>query len=185
MTTTTRPTKQSPTPKLVSSDRFNLHQFINELIDELDMADPRAIAEQAALRIPVEDRAEALAAALVSYVRMLQGVRRTSNPMIGSVSGRVRPVSHRSQKTEGIRENWQRFLKDVVHVGNGQRKFLGECGYEDLMFAARERQQIAMDNQAAAERYENVATMLVQHKAKAVRDLPRAVLRGLFVPEAA
>lgn len=178
---TSRPAAVQPTPMGATPGGYNLRAAVDQIIDDSGLTDPREIARKVAENVPARSRIDVLAETLIDYVRIRQNGRRRLNPVIG-------PASARSAKVAAYREygeRWRRHLRDVVHVGNAVHVSLGQCTYDDLMYAARERQGLAAANAAAAARYEALAALLKQHDAKHVADLPASVLRGLFTERAA
>lgn len=150
---------------------FDLRAAVRHVLDTTDLADPRDIATKVAENVPANQRIYALTTALDPYVREAIQRRRNSNPIIGSASPRTG-----SSKVAAI-QAYARALRDQVHVGAGAWKPLGDCTYDDLMFAAEERREHARQNAAAAERYQTLADLVRDEGAARVADLPVEVLR--------
>jgi len=89
--------------------------------------------------------------------------------------------SARSAKVAAIRAAAPKWLEDRYCVGSGDDdwKFLGDCGFADLMFAATQRREQAARTSAAAERLEGLAELVRSHGVDRVRDLPEAVLASV------
>lgn len=89
----------------------------------------------------------------------------------------ARPVGR--SKAAAMRAWWRRELDKRVHVGPASEdwKVFGDCLFEDLMFMAQERRDLAARNSAKAEEYAQLADVLKAHDVKQVRDLPEEVLR--------
>lgn len=87
-----------------------------------------------------------------------------------------RPV--RSAKVAAIRAAAPKWLEDryCVGAGDGDWKFLGDCGFADLMFAAGQRREQAARTSAVAGRLEGLAELVRVHGVERVRDLPVSVL---------
>jgi hypothetical protein len=173
---------------------FDLHTVVNEVFDSTSATDPRDIAAEVAQLVPDEDLRLALTDALEVYVRLTITRRRTTNAIVGvtsynsaaphpvsaqrpsrdSLSGGTQPQTT-ATKQGAIRDRWAQALRDLVHV-EGEYKTLGECTYDDLMFAVAERRKLATQNNAAADRYERLAGVLAKHAVITVAELPREAL---------
>lgn len=152
---------------------FDLRAAVVEVLDGTGLADLGEVAAKVAENVPSRHLRSALAEALRSYVAVVNQQRRARNPIIGGGA-----VSSRSSKVSGIRDAVALALRDRVHVEGGM-KLLGECTYDDLMFAAAERRENARRNLAKADQYEALAEKVRAHKAARVADLPPSVLHGL------
>lgn len=95
----------------------------------------------------------------------------------------VLPV--RSAKVAGIRDWWTRELRNPIHVGGKQWVRLGDCTFDDLMFAAAERRDLAERNAARAESFGKLAEAVKAAGVGRVRDLPTDVLSAHFAGAAA
>lgn len=84
----------------------------------------------------------------------------------------------RSAKVAAIRASGPKWLADRINTCANPREWkrVGDCGFEDLMFAAGQRREIAARTLAKAERYERLAELVRKHNVKRVRDLPASVL---------
>lgn len=100
-------------------------------------------------------------------------------------SGPMASVGHppvrkpgRSAKVAAIRASGPKWLADRINTCANPREWkrVGDCGFEDLMFAAGQRREIAARTSAKAERYERLAELVRKHKVNRVRDLPASVL---------
>lgn len=131
---------------------LNLRATVRAVLAGTDEPDPGVIAELVMAQIPAKQRAAALDQALRLFVRQVISETRVSRV------GKVTPiVSPRSWKGQGIRDGWQRRLRDRVHVGDSAWKLLADCTYDDLMRAATERQNLADRNAAWARTYKEFA----------------------------
>lgn len=86
---------------------------------------------------------------------------------------------HRSSAKSAKVAAYQRhaeFLRLNVNVGQGQRKWLENCTYEDLLAAAAIRRTQAIAINAAAEDYSALAALVKEHGVATVGALPPAVL---------
>lgn len=147
---------------------FNLRATVEDFLDVSDITDFRVISAELAKAIPARHLRAALAEALVRYVATVNQQRRSANPLLDG--GAARPT--RSAKVAGIAAWHQRMLRDLVHVGHSVNKRLGDCTYEDLMFAAEERREIARQTVAKADRYEWLAKQLHANNVDRVAELP-------------
>lgn len=159
---------------------FSLRSLIREVADESGAADPGALADAVFGRIPAKHRADALRESLRPFVRLMVSADRATRPSVeerpqGGTSEQGAKPSVRSWKRDGIRQQWRTYLRDRLHVADGW-KFLGDCGFDDLMFAVTERREIAARTAAKADWYEQLAKVVSDHGAERVADLPDSVL---------
>lgn len=145
------------------SSSFDLRQLVRDVMASSSEADPGVIANMVMERIDPADYFTALAQTLRGFVRQVLGEHRAEVlPSVSSV--RVRPirrgVASSSLKVSAIREAWQRALDARVHVEGGT-KLLRDCTYEDLLFAAEERQRIAAANSARARQFREIASAVL------------------------
>lgn len=158
---------------------FNLRQVVRDVLRESDEADPGVIAGQVIARIPKSAYGAALSQAMRLFVRQVVSETRTSNAPPSNVRP-IRPTPSKSWKGQGIRDNWQRRLKDRVHVGRSEWKLLGQCTYADLMAAASERQELADRNRAWARQYRAYASAVEEAEVETFADLPAEVQMHLL-----
>ncbi len=148
---------------------FNLRALVREVARTSLVADPGLVAADVLARIADEDRAAALDQALRDVVREVfrdeRNWTRVGPPQVGV-----------SAKVQGIRDHWQRALRDRINVAEGEWKFLGECTQDDLAFAAEQRREQASRLRAKAAQYDVLRNLLDEHGVKQVRDLPADVL---------
>lgn len=147
---------------------FILRQLVRDVLRDTDKADPGEVAGEVMARIPRGMVRAALSQALRLYVR--QVISETRIGRTGPQST-VTPLN-RSAKVTAIRDGWQKRLRDRVHVGSGEWKFLADCTYDDLLAAATERRELAERNQAWARQYDAWARLLTEHDAATFGDLP-------------
>lgn len=153
---------------------FDLRALVRQMLRTSEQPNPDWLVEAVLARVTEADREEALRQALPSIIREAAARERMANPITPSAA---MPTKARgSWKVQAIREEWQRALRNRIHVGPGDYKFLGDCTYDDLLFAASERMAIADKNAAIARSYNALAALLTEHDAKTVRDLPAEVL---------
>lgn len=150
-------------------DGFSLREAVNAVLDSSALASPQEVAAQVASELTARQVRAALSQALPGYVAQLMQQRRTTNPLLTNRVPAATPV--RSAKVTGIRDAWSAALRDRVHVDGGW-KLLGECGTDDLLFAAAERREHAAKNVAKAEAFEALAERLRAAGAATVADLP-------------
>lgn len=170
---------------MTEAPEFDLKALIREVADESQHADPGAIAEEVAKRVPNKHLRSAFREMLRPFVRQLVATGRTfPAPMTretastGSSDTKPRPAN-RSWKRTGI-YRWASVLRERVHVGASDWKFLGDCDRDDLGFIASERRTLAEANLLKAEQYEKLLALLDEHGAATVRDLPEKALEDTF-----
>ena len=155
---------------------YDLRDAVNAVLDS-GLTDYADIAAKVAENVPSREVRFCLAEALRSYVREQMSHRRAVNPVLKPATSPSSPTSSaRSPKRDAIRAQHARFLLDLVHVQDGNKP-LGKCTYQDLMFAAEERRQMASANTAMANRYQQITELLRSHDVTTVEELPVAVLR--------
>lgn len=114
--------------------------------------------------------------------RALQSVGAGSSgaiPVVGDVA-KPRQV-FRSAKVAAYQEMGLRWLDDRLYTSHDPRswKSVGDCGYDDLMFAVAQRREQAARTTAKADEIERMAELVQRHGVRRVRDLPESVLRGI------
>lgn len=180
-TKTSRPTKHCPTPKddpSAGDQSFNLRDLIRDVAASSNAPDPGSLADEVARRIPPKHRDEALRLMLRDYVRVMVAQQRMTHTEPASQQPDNARSNGRSWKRDGIRESWRKMLRDRIHVAPNPSawKFLGDCSFDDLSFAALERRTAAERTLAKAEEYEALAALLKEHGVETVRELPAEVL---------
>lgn len=151
----------------------DLRKLVKDFLDETDLTDFREMGAELARRIPSKDLRSVLAEALPDLLSTVNQQRRMSNPIIAG------STPARSAKVAGIAAMHAAALRALVHVGGGTNKHLGDCTYEDLMFAARERREHARRNAAKADKYEELASKLQSLRLTTVAELAPTDLSGL------
>lgn len=155
---------------------INLSEIVTEVISQGGSLSPTEVAQRVADAVPEGDVREALAIALIPYVRDHYRNRRQNNPIIAGDQNwrppkeKASKPATRSGKLEAIRAWEQDRLNDVVTVEGGQ-KHLGDCTYDDIMYLAEERERIAMDNSFKAKQYHELASRMRQANVDTVKDL--------------
>lgn len=149
----------------------NLNELIAAAQDDVG-PDPHDIAARVEPLIPETERHAVFLALLARYI---VDTKPRLTQVLGPVRSPTAPPAARSAKVAAYREH-ARFLRLNVNVGPGERKWMEDCTYADLMFAAHNRRQKAAETVAAAEQYEELAALLKQHRATTVGRLPRRVL---------
>ena len=148
---------------------FILRTLVREVLRDSTIADPGTIADEVLRRIPRGAMRSALQQALRLYVRQVISEERISRANPG-VPVATKPA--RSTKVTAIRDGWQRRLRDRVHTGKGEWKFLAACTYGDLLAAAAERRELADRNSAWARTYDAWARLLPKYGVSTFGDLP-------------
>ncbi|OKI16542.1 hypothetical protein [Streptomyces sp. CB03911] len=180
-------------------DDFNLRSLVREVLGGTTMTDPTQIAREVDRRISEDDCRDALRQALRGYVReeitrmrrhhdveepvaqatLVSNVTPMASGGAGGPSAPVRTVKPvRSAKVAGIREWWSSKLLEPYHVGEKVYRRLGDCSFEDLLFAAAERREHAARNAARAEWFEQLAETVRAAGVSRVRDLSTDVLQA-------
>lgn len=152
-----------------------LNVLIAEVIDSAAAVDPREIAKLLADRIDpafLPQYFEDLAADRVRHI--LSERRNRELAALASNNG----GSARSAKVANARGWWQRLCDSSVHIGEGRWLRLGDCGSQELGFAAAERRELAAKNIAAAAYYERLQELLAAHGVETVESLPPSAVRG-------
>lgn len=152
---------------------YDLRKVVRGFLDETDLTDFREMAEQLATEVPAKQLRAALVEALPSLIATINQQRRMSNPILAG------STPARSAKVAGIAAMHAAALRALVHVGGGANKHLGDCTYEDLLFAAGERREHARRNAAKADQFEALANRLRASGFTCVADLPAADFAGL------
>lgn len=150
---------------------FNLRQLVREVLRTSVLADPTDVAVEVMRRIPKNMIRVALEQVLREVVRNVMAEERAASRVNTSVP-QSPAHSGRSSKVAGIRDGWQRRLRDRVHVGASEWKLLGSCTYEDLLFAASERRELAEQNAAVARQYDAWARLINEHGVGTFGELP-------------
>ena len=148
---------------------FILRTLVREVLRDSTIADPGTIADEVLRRIPRGAVRTALQQTLRLYVRQVISEERISR-RDPNASVTTKPA--RSAKVTAIRDGWQRRLRDRVHTGKGEWKFLAACTYDDLLAAAAERRELADRNNAWARTYDAWARLLSEHEVSTFGDLP-------------
>lgn len=168
---------------------FNLREFIAEVCDTFPTADPAIIAIEVLNRIPRVHYRAALEQALPSLVNQVISRQRHNIPAATFTAGasaatgvRVAERAAPSWKVIGIRETWQRLLRDRINVGPepSEWKFLSDCTVPDLHYAADVRDEHARRNAARAAQYRQLAALLVEHGVDTVGNLPENLLFSIL-----
>jgi hypothetical protein len=159
---------------------FDLRKTVNDFLDATDLTDFREMAAALTKSLPARELRPALTEALAGYIANANHHRRSHNVILcaDAAPRTAQPVT-RSPKVAAIAAWHQRALRDLVHVGKGDNKPLGDCTYDDLMFAATERREIARLTTVKADRYEWLAKQLHAHNVDRVADLPSDVLTDM------
>lgn len=168
---------------------FNLKALTDKVLAKTTgVRQTHDLVDEVLAEIPDAELREALREALPMYLRSRMALGRNLPPMSVTnpyLDTKVRKASQRnsgrSAAMKAIREWW--LDKVEVHVSSGGYLKLGECGFDDLMFAVEERRTKALDMTHAADRFEIVAKALKDNAVDTVAALPdkvRASLTPLF-----
>lgn len=151
---------------------FSLQALVRDVIDTTDTPDIDVLVGEAFGRIRSLGEAEmceALAETLRPYVReRLVSQRRSLRPKATQSGMSWKVTSIR----EGRRAPWDEFCHQNIHVGHGERKFLRDCTYADLLEASRERSGMAKALQREAHRYQAYADLVRIYGVATFGELP-------------
>lgn len=181
----------------IAPTEFSLHDLVVDEMARNASANPYVIAERVIDRIvSLSDAKAALAKALPMYVRNIAGNTGVAPPRIvtggsqhelephvpgapsGPGTGRAHTDAIKGAQRAGA--NRRRAWLAHRHPGvDGVWKFQGDFTEADCLAAAAVRHAKAAETAAAAKWFENVARLLVEHKAVTVKELPEEVLDGL------
>lgn len=122
--------------------------------------------------------------ASLSVPRPLKAVAPQGAPVVLQETASGAPVPKvvvRSSKVAAYQAMGLKWLENGLYTSNEPRswKAIGDCTFDDLMFAVRVRRDQAHKTLIRAEQYETLATLLRAHGVERVRDLPADVLRGI------
>jgi hypothetical protein len=170
--------------------QYSIVTEVRRAVRETDETDAHEIGRKVAENVPAENLRTALAIACaylvkVQFARERMTHLRTPTPdseLDALARQREAGIAHsaespRIKRQQALAERWRETLRLRVHIGNGQRRMLGALTYENLMYAAAERQQIAAQNTANAMLYARLADAVRMAKVTHVQDLPESVLR--------
>lgn len=160
----------------MSNEDFNLRHLVRDVLATSTLADPGDVADEVLRQIPEQSTRAALEQALRHYVRWIIGMNRSASASEPAEKQEFVP----SVKVTGIREAWRKHLRDRIHVGNSIYKFHGKLTREDCRFAAKERRELARQNDAAAERFEKEDAAITEHGVETLDQLPDDVLKALL-----
>lgn len=151
---------------------MNVRALACDVVRSSVAADPGDLADTVFDSIAEDDRPEALRQCLRALVRDVIRDQRTRSSQPPGENHGCSAGSGRSSKVAGIRSWWQQSLRDRIHVGDGQWRFLADMTRDELLFAATERRRHAEHNLARAQQYESLAKLLADRGVERVRDLP-------------
>lgn len=154
----------------MTEDRMaEFHQRVAEL--SALTPTPTEIADVLRSELTAEEKAgicDAVMARLVGdYLRLSRDLRR------GFPTAPLRKAG--PSKAHFVAEWYRGWLAQSLAVGPnpGDYKTLGECTFQDLMFAAATRREQASRLSAIADNLEGIAALLQHHRVDRVADLPR------------
>lgn len=162
---------------------FDLHAVVRSVTETSGLLGPREIAAKVAENVAQKHLRQALAVALVPFVREELTRRRAPAPLAPRPATSNRN-SARSPKVRAVREAWRKVLAGQVHVGRGQWQVLADCSYENVLFLATERHETARRTAASGDRFQRLADAMKKHKVGRVSELPDAVLAEILSDEA-
>lgn len=153
---------------------FNLNALI-ESVRESTGPNADDIAAKVQPLIPESERSAVELFLLTRYVANTRPglARRLAHPQQSPPPSRT-TRTQRSAKVAALQAH-ARFLRAEIVTESGE-KWLADCSYDDLMFAAALRRKHAADTISAAEAHEALAKLVRKHRVARVGDLPAAVL---------
>jgi hypothetical protein len=150
----------------------NVRALARTVITTSPAADPAVLAAELLDRIPAGSERLVLEQCLRDVVRQVIHDSRPSM-LVPDAS-----TPNKSWKVQGVRDAWQRALRDLYHVGPDASdwKRLADCTRDDLLFAAAERREHAARTLAKAEQLDRLAALVAEHGVERVADLPGPTL---------
>lgn len=150
---------------------MSLRDLAHEVITTSPSDDLDVMVDDLLGRIGDDELRDALRQTLRAFLRqMLQHERAANTPY---APGRK---PNGSWWVERMRKLHETRLRNRYHVGNGEWKQLAHLTYDDLLFAAEERRQIAKRNLLQADALDGWAALVARHGAATFGDLPADVL---------
>lgn len=137
--------------------------------------DPADIAVEVEKGIPEPDRQAVMRHLLVHYIRKVKlrmGQIDRPDPRFKTTTRRK---PNKSAKVTLLQEH-ARFLRLEVSVGWRTDKYMADCTYDDLVYAAKHRRALASANLVTAGNFEALAVLVKKYEAATVGKLPRSVL---------
>jgi hypothetical protein len=161
----------------------NLRDLAREVIDQSSSDDLAVMVAALLARIEDVDLRDALQQTLRSFIREVIRQHRTAQP--GAVDQPEASEQNESWWVKGMREAHQHRLHDRFHVGETHWKTLALMTYDDLVFAAEERRQIAKRNLGQADLIDAWAALVSRHQVACFGDLPPEVIAAALERPAA
>lgn len=169
---------------MTAATEFDLRGMIRAELAETDESDPHILAREIAAKIPEVELRGVVEHFLAGLVRETIGSQRAG---LRTIISRPEPEAS-SQPSKGrwldAGEVYQRFLRqrECVSLDGGKRewKLLGEMTRDDVLGAAAIRQANADANRIMAKKYKTLATLMAEHDAALVADLPSEVALAVF-----
>ena len=154
---------------------------LTELIESVEWdAGPAAadIARRVEPLIPENHRREVLILLLTRYIATMKPRLSTIGP---EPEPEPVPVPTPGKQTNGSAkvkayQRYAKFFHIPVNVARNTDKWMGDCTYDDLRYAANLRHQKAAETVAAAEEYELLANLVKERNVTTVKELSPADL---------
>lgn len=163
---------------------FDLNAAIESAVMDSSSHGPHEIAEKVFPSIPASELPALAERLLASYVREYLHDRRAANPLLSGTRATAAPAMRQapqpSAKLAQRRTYMRAWLRDQIHIGNSKWRPVGECGRDELLYAAQERMTHAERNAAKAALFTALAELLAAHNVATVAKLPPAVLDEIF-----
>lgn len=164
-------------PARVPADDFSLFEVVRAALEGGE-PDPYRVAADVIASLSLADARAALAATLPSYVRDVIRDQRRGRVRVASPA--AAPTSARWDNVAELHASGELTLLRQRVFAQGAWKFLGDCTREDVQAIAEDRDVLAAENAAAADRYRRLRAAMGRRKATVVRDLPADVLTRIF-----
>jgi hypothetical protein len=141
---------------------------------EQGATDPKAIAYDVARQLSEEQLRSTVYERGHVWVREIISQHRGRNPILHplSPSAPSRKIALGQQYARDLKAH----LRDLINVGDGVDKPLGDCTFDDMTFAAEQRFTLARQNTAQGERYLYLAEQIKEHGVTTVKELPPEIL---------
>lgn len=155
--------------------KFSLYGLYQGLRPQVG-GDPDLLVDALVRAVPQQFLRDALRTTIRNWVLVQLNRERRSGttptlPMVPTASTlkQGRTVSAKQQQRKYAR--WDEICSTMVRTATGYVEF-GDCTYDDLLFAADDRQRHADLNQQQADRFRTYAALVKKHKVKKTHDLP-------------
>ena len=147
---------------------MKLVNYIDQIIDS-GISDPKEVASEALRVVPDE----------VFVNEMLSLLNVAARQRVHSRMGNTNINNTGKSRSDRIRDHYAQFMKNPLRGPDGWKP-LGECTFEDLMYASETRRRQAELNIREADKYERLADTLTTNGVKTVDQLSVEKLIEVF-----